>query len=216
MTKRKSHYTPRVADDICTKIALGKTLKQALAEIGILAPGVETVWSWQDTKPEFAEKMERARQFSADGHADMMLEMADEALRNPSKAAAIRVASDILKWQAEIRNQKKYGSKVQHELAKAPMSPADLRAEIRALEAELGVKAVPGMNTAPVFVRKTEAELMADGKGNVVEAGPAARENPAPAQIVPTPEPEPVDLATQQGVLHAAFDESDGSPPWVQ
>lgn len=207
MTKRKSHYTPRVADDICTKIALGKTLKQALAEIGILAPGVETVWSWQDTMPDFAAKMERARQFSADGHADMMLEMADEALRNPSKAAAIRVASDILKWQAEIRNQKKYGTKVQHEIPAKALSPAELRAEIRALEAELGVKAVPGMNTAPVFVRKTEEELA---------AGPAARENPAPAQIVPTPEPEPVDLATQQGVLHAAFDESDGSPPWVQ
>lgn len=209
MTKRKSHYTPRAADDICTAIALGKTLRQALAEMGVLAPTVQTVWNWQDTIPEFGEKMERARQFSADGHADMMLEMANEAINNPSKAAAIRVASDILKWQAEIRNQKKYGSKVQHEVAAKALSPAELRAEIKALETELGVKAVPGMNTAPVFTRKTEAELAAAG-------GPAAREVEEPA---PTPNPapdEPIDLATAQGTHHAAFDEGDGSPPWVQ
>lgn len=210
MTKRKSHYTPRAADDICTAIALGKTLREALDEMGVLAPTVQTVWNWQDSIPEFGEKMERARQFSADGHADMMLEMAREAIKNPSKAAAIRVASDILKWQAEIRNQKKYGSKVQHELTKPPMSPLELRAEIKALEAELGVKAVPGMNTAPVFTRKTEAELAAGTAGTF----PAAREMEEPA---PTPKPdEPIDLATAQGTHHAAFDEGDGSPPWVQ
>lgn len=170
MTKRKSHYTPRIADEICKLIALGSTLKQALAKIGLLAPCMETVWVWQDTKPEFAEKMERARQFSADGHADWMLEMAEEVIRTPSKATAIKVATDILKWQAEIRNQKKYGSKVQHELTKPPLSPAELRAEIKSLENELGVVATPGMNTAPVFKRKTEAEL-------------AAAANPTPAQI---------------------------------
>lgn len=207
MTKRKSHYTPRVAEEICTLIALGKTLRQALAEIGILAPSVQTVWNWQESKPEFAAKMESARQFSADGHADMMLEMASEAIKNPSKAAAIRVASDILKWQAEIRNQKKYGSKVQHELAAKALSPAELRAEIKSLEAELGVKAVPGMNTAPVFTRKTEEELAA-------KVAPSGEHPPAPAQI--PDEPEQVDLATRQGLLHEAFDEGDGSPPWVQ
>lgn len=209
MTKRKSHYTPRVAEEICTLIALGKTLRQALAEIGILAPSVQTVWNWQDTKPEFAERLERARQFSADGHADMMLEMAQQVITTPSKAGAIKVASDILKWQAEIRNAKKYGSKVQHELTKPPMSPADLRAEIKALEAELGVKAVPGMNTAPVFTRKTEEELAA-------KVAPSGENPPAPAQIVVEAEPEPVDLATRQGLLHEAFDDGDGSPPWVQ
>lgn len=201
MTKRRAHYTPRIAEDICELVALGKTLRQALVEVGPLAPTIATVWKWQDSVPEFGEKMERARQFSADGHADLMLEMAQQVIATPSKASAIKVASDILKWQAEIRNSKKYGSKVQHELTKPPMSPLELRAEIKALEAELGVKAVPGMNTAPVFTRKTEAEL----------ANPA-QPKPEPEEVAV--EPEAMDLATRQSDIHNAFD-AEG-PPWVQ
>lgn len=141
---------------ICEKIALGNSLRVALDKVGPLAPSMPTFWRWLDEYPEFNTRYYRARQMQADIHADVMLDLAADAIENPSKAAAIRVAADILKWQAETRDPKRYGSKAVHEEKAAPMSPAKLREEIKLLETELGVKATPGMDTAPAFKRKPE------------------------------------------------------------
>jgi hypothetical protein len=65
--------------------------------------------------------------------------MATDVIANPSKAGAYKVASDILKWQAEIRDPKKYGQKVQHELKAPPLKAEDLKAEIKRLEEDLGI-----------------------------------------------------------------------------
>jgi hypothetical protein len=139
-SKRKAHYTVRIANRICEYIALGDTIKAALAKEP-LGPSLTLFWRWLDEYPEFREKYERARQMQADVHADRILEMAAEVVANPRIAPAYRVASDILKWQAEIRDPKKYGQKVQHELKAPPLKPEDLKAEIKRLEDELGVTA---------------------------------------------------------------------------
>lgn len=149
MTKRAAHYTARVANDICTQIALGKTLKQALEIVGWLAPTMTTVWRWLDEHQDFREKYERARQMQADVHADDMLEMASQVLdvkglgTVPSR---YKVAADILKWQAEIRNRERYGAKNTDSGKDKHLDPAKIKAEIKRLEAELGVaesKVVP-------------------------------------------------------------------------
>ncbi len=137
-SKRKAHYTARIAARLCEHIALGSTLAQALKKEP-LGPNIQTFWKWLDQYPEFKERYERARQMQADGHADRMLELAEEAINTPSKASAIRVATDIMRWQAEIRDPKKYGTKVQHELKAPPLKPEDLKKEIKRLEEELGV-----------------------------------------------------------------------------
>lgn len=154
MSKRRAHYTVRIANMICEKIALGNSLKSALDEVGPLAPSMPTFWRWLDEYPEFLTRYKRARQMQGDIHADVMLDLAAEAINNPSKAAAIKVAADILKWQAEIRDPKSYSRSAIPDEPKKALSPAQLRAEIKALELDLGVKAVPGMNTAPNFTRK--------------------------------------------------------------
>jgi terminase small subunit-like protein len=136
--KRIAHYTPRIAARICENIALGSTIKAALA-LEPLGPSLATFWKWLDTYPEFRDKFERAQQLQATMHADRILEMAVEVVANPTKAGAYKVASDILKWQAEIRDPKKYGQKVQHELKAPPLKPEDLKSEIKRLEEELGV-----------------------------------------------------------------------------
>ena len=41
--------------------------------------------------------------------ADRMLSLADVALSEPALANAVRVASDILKWSAMVRNRRTYG-----------------------------------------------------------------------------------------------------------
>ncbi len=136
--KRSAHYTARIASRICENIALGSTIKAALAEEP-LGPTLRQFWKWLDEYPDFREKFERAQMLQATMHADRILEMAQEVINAPSKAGAYKVASDILKWQAEIRDPKKYGQKVQHELKAPPLKAEDLKAEIKRLEEEFGI-----------------------------------------------------------------------------
>lgn len=144
-TRRKAHYTVRTGEMICEQIALGRSLNQALKHVGYLAPTLSQFWRWIDAHPDFRDKYERARQLQADQQADTMLEMAEDVLKNPKAATAYRVASDILRWQAEVRNRSKYGSKAEDKTPKS-LDPGKLRAEIKRLENELGVaeqKVVP-------------------------------------------------------------------------
>jgi hypothetical protein len=138
MTKRAAHYATRIAKDICKYIAMGKTLEEALEEVGYLAPTMPTVWRWLDEYPEFRDMYERARTLQADVHADQMLKLSREVMTKPTAAAAYRVAIDVLKWQAEVRNRNKYSTKGSEE-QKRPMDANKIRAEIARLEKELGV-----------------------------------------------------------------------------
>lgn len=139
MTKRAAHYTARVADEICICIIHGKTLEQALKDVGYFAPTLNTVYKWLELHADFREKYDRARQLQADIHADKMLEMAQDVLTKPTAAAAYRVAVDILKWQSEVRNRGKYGPKSDDAGKNKPLDPTKLKAEIKRLEKELGV-----------------------------------------------------------------------------
>jgi len=137
MGGRKAKYTTRIAKRICEHIALGATLHQALAKEP-LGPSVPMFWRWLDEYPEFREMYERARVLQADLMCDTIMVMAENVLKQPRFAAAYKVAADILKWQAEIRNPARYGSKVTVE-HKATLDPAKMKKEIMQLEKELGL-----------------------------------------------------------------------------
>lgn len=141
MPRRSSRkYTRYMANNICEYIALGMTLDQALKKCGELAPTKMTVYKWLEEHPDFMEKYDRARQYQADTLADRMIELGQEVLEHPGQAAAYRVAGDIVKWQAEVRNRRKYGGRTEDKQTEKPMDASKLRAEIRRLERELGVK----------------------------------------------------------------------------
>jgi hypothetical protein len=151
MGKRShNHYTERISKMICEHVATGEGLKSALKKIGTLAPSVNAVWKWIEEYPEFRASYDRALQMQANMHADRIVELAEEALTTPSKAAAIRVATDIYKWNAEMRDPAKYSPKAPQEVKQPPKSVDEMRAEIERLQKELGVADVqPGMVTAP-------------------------------------------------------------------
>lgn len=133
-------YTRYMANNICEYVALGMTLDQALKKCGDLAPSKMTVYRWLEEHLDFMNKYDRARQYQADTLADRMIELGQEVLENPGQAAAYRVAGDIVKWQAEVRNRRKYGSRIEEKAHEKPMDATKLRAEIKRLERELGVK----------------------------------------------------------------------------
>jgi len=139
VTKRAAHYTPRIAKDICREIAMGSTLKKALEKVGYLAPTMPTVWRWLDEHQDFRDMYERARQLQADTDADDMRVLGEEIRTRPTAAAAYRVAIDVLKWQAEMRNRAKYSNKAEDPKNRTPMDASKIREEIKRLETELGV-----------------------------------------------------------------------------
>lgn len=147
MSRRAGHYVARTANEICRYIALGNTLEEALKKVGYLAPSIERVWVWIDEHQDFRDKYERARQLQADMHADRMLTFVDKVIDGSGPAPArYKVAMEILRWQAEVRNREKYGSKSTDPGKNKPLDPAKIRAEIKRLETELGVaetKVVP-------------------------------------------------------------------------
>lgn len=135
---RPGHYVKRTGDMICERIALGDTLEEAIASVGYLAPSQKAFWKWIDTNEAFREQYERARQMQADKLADEMLQHARSVIKAPKSAGAYKVSAEILKWQAEVRNREKYGSKGEK---KAPpmLDPEKVRAEIARLEKVLGI-----------------------------------------------------------------------------
>lgn len=176
MSKRRAHYCVRIANAICEKIALGHSLRGALEEVGPLAPGMPTFWRWLDEYPEFRIKYERARQMQGDVLADEILDMAKLVISKPSLASAVRVASDILMWQAGIRDTK-YNTKVAPEEKRKLLPPDELRKEIVKLEHELGVKATPAMNTAPLQPRAEPSPAPAPNHDNETEVDDVCAED---------------------------------------
>jgi hypothetical protein len=140
MAKRAAHYTPRVGNDICMYIALGFSLEGALNKVGYLAPTLPMVWRWLSEHDDFREKYELARQMQADTLADKTLDMVKDVLNNPKDASAYRLACDIFKWHAGIRNGKTYNPATNESGQKVVLDANKIKAEIKRLEAELGVQ----------------------------------------------------------------------------
>jgi hypothetical protein len=141
MANAAGRYVPRTAAMICDLIAEGKTINQAFDKIGYLAPSIKVFWKWYKTVPEFKEMYEQARTLQADLDADKMKELGEDVLnaRTPAAVAAHKVAVDVLKWQAEVRNKRRFGSRVHEEAAKVPMEPSKIKEEIKRLEEALGM-----------------------------------------------------------------------------
>ena len=140
MTRRAAHYTARIGNDICMYIALGYSLEGALAKVGYLAPTMPTVWRWLTEHADFKERYEQARQMQADSLADKTIDMVASVLKDPKNAAAYRLAADIYKWHAGIRNGKTYNPATNDQNNKTPLDAGKIKAEIKRLEKELGVQ----------------------------------------------------------------------------
>jgi hypothetical protein len=152
MTRHAGHYVRRTGNMICEEIALGATLAEAIEKVGYLAPSERQFWKWIDQNEEFRQQYERARLLQADKLADEHLGLAKKALTVDAKQAPkFKVASDIYKWQAEVRNRGKFGSKAEP-MQRKDLKPEEIKAEIKRLEKELGV--VEKIGTGEVGVLK--------------------------------------------------------------
>lgn len=71
-----------------------------------------SVHSAREWGAELRSRLARAREIAADTLADRHLHLAQVALETPRMSDAVRVAAEILRWQASIRNRSQYGDQV--------------------------------------------------------------------------------------------------------
>ena len=115
---RSKKYTPEIAKQIIALVSDGVPIQDSVLNGVVIAPGIatrlgiapSTFYEWQIAYCDLADGIARARQESAHRIADRMLSLADAALAKPELANAVRVAADIQKWQAMVRNRQAYGN----------------------------------------------------------------------------------------------------------
>lgn len=124
---RPSSFTQAVADEICSQLAEGKSMRTVcLAED---MPDKATVFRWLRTMPTFCDQYTRAKEESADALVEEMLDISDDAsndwmernagdnagwLANGDHIQRSRLRVETRKWIAAKLKAKRYGEKVEH------------------------------------------------------------------------------------------------------
>jgi hypothetical protein len=129
-------FRATVAKEICRLIAQGQVLQQICGQNGI--PSIEIVNGWLQDNARFQRMYARARHNQGDYLADEMLILASLVRQNPREAGAYKVAAEILKWQASVRNSK-YNPATKVEVTEVQKTTEQIQKEIAALAAEFNV-----------------------------------------------------------------------------
>lgn len=105
---RPSLYTPKLAQEICDRVAEGESMRSICVCEGM--PDRKTVLRWLESYPEFAAKHARAREAQADVMDERIMDEAEAA--TPEMANVARLRIDAFKWRAGRLAPKKYGDKL--------------------------------------------------------------------------------------------------------
>lgn len=107
---RPSEYTDTIFNDICDKLADGKSLKSICKKEDM--PSKATFYNWINNDKDLLDKYARAKNDGADALADDIQDIADKVLNGAYEPNAGRVAGDLKKWVASKLKPKKYGDKL--------------------------------------------------------------------------------------------------------
>ena len=133
---RPTDYTEELANDFCSRIALGRSLRSVVSDKDM--PSHQTIYNWLGKLPSFVEQYTRAKTDSADADADRIEEIAEKVLTGSYEPQQARVAIDAYKWTAGKKRPKKYGDKqfVETKDTTAEVSDEDLTARIKELSSK--------------------------------------------------------------------------------
>jgi hypothetical protein len=132
---RPSIYTEELANDICTRLGLGESLRKICLDKDM--PSLSSVMSWLTTKPVFLEQYTRAREIQAETQFDELIDIVDqppelsyvtgkngeqiEVKFDSSYVQWMKLRVDTRKWTAARMAPKKYGDQKQPEPTFDPM-----------------------------------------------------------------------------------------------
>jgi len=128
---RPSIFTDKLADQICTRIALGNSLRKVCLADDM--PDITTIIAWCREKPEFSKQYDRACVDRGNHLAEEALEIADQTPETePVRDKAGEVIDmklhsayvawqknrvDARRWFASKMSPKRFGDKVQTEVS---------------------------------------------------------------------------------------------------
>lgn len=127
-TGRPSDYTQEIADEICTRLANGESLRAICgSDRDDFMPHIGTVLRWVVAHDAFREQYAKAREVQAETMADEIVSIADGKDLGVEEKVALsardRLRVDSRKWVASKLLPKKYGDKVQQEITGAEGGP---------------------------------------------------------------------------------------------
>lgn len=114
---RPSEYSQDTAAEICARLVNGESLRSICASEGM--PDVKTVYRWMGANEEFRQQYAHAREDQADTLADEIVDISDDATEDPNSR---RVRIDARKWVAAKLKPKKYGDRIDHNVAVNPIN----------------------------------------------------------------------------------------------
>lgn len=136
---RPSDYRPELVAVICARLADGESLRSICRSDDM--PDKATVFRWLMQFPDFCDQYTRAKEESAEAHADDMLDIADNSSNdwmetndpdnpgyrlNGEHVQRARLRIETRKWLASKLKAKKYGDKIE--------STVNLKADIAVTE----------------------------------------------------------------------------------
>jgi len=126
MTKgRPTSHTQELADEICTRLAGGESLRSICEPEDM--PAHSTVLLWVvDDREGFSDQYHRAREAAGYSHADEAMHLRHELREGEIDPQSAKVILDALKWGAERMAPKKHSPRqeVDHRSGDGSMSPA--------------------------------------------------------------------------------------------
>jgi len=126
---RPTKYTQKLADEICSKLAEGESMRTVCKPTNM--PCKATLFKWLRTKEEFLDQYTRAKLESADALTDEMLDIADDATNdwmerqgkdaegyevNGEHIQRSRLRIETRKWLSSKLKPKKYGDRTNLEI----------------------------------------------------------------------------------------------------
>ena len=122
---RPSVYSDALACLICERIAMGESLRSICRDED--TPAMSTVFKWLNENKSFSEQYARAKEESAEYHADGMIDLCDiepSVVVDQNGVARVdagwvqwnRVRIDTRKWVASKLKPKKYGEYTRNEI----------------------------------------------------------------------------------------------------
>jgi hypothetical protein len=110
---RPSLYSQELVDSICSQVGDGMSLRKVCEHSDM--PDMTTVFKWLRENEDFSHHYARAKEASADSHADRIGDLSERILAGEYDPQAARVAIDALKWTASKLKPKKYGDRIHTE-----------------------------------------------------------------------------------------------------
>jgi hypothetical protein len=126
---RPSVYSDKLANDICTRLGLGESLRKICLDDRM--PSLSSVMGWLTRKPDFLEQYTRAREIQAETQFDELIDIVDqppelsyvvgkngeqiEVKFDSSYVQWMKLRVDTRKWTAARMAPKKYAEYKQPE-----------------------------------------------------------------------------------------------------